>query len=194
MSGESRAARTLLLAAAFTAAALSGAWLGAVAAFVFGMALSGPLRVGGEDPAAALTAAVVTAAVSTIVRRAEGRPAARGLLFVASYTALNLLFSLYFFAPHEVLCFVPPPGQEAGAGQGVLLSARQGAAFPGCQTFAPPLVTPEVAAAMLPAVLVAILHCRAEVGRSALLRYAGSIAGSIFALAGFLLSLARVLA
>lgn len=59
--------------------------------------------------------------------------------------------------------------------------------------FAPPefpCFSPEIAAGMLPTLLVAFLLCYAEVRRSAPLRYAGSVTGAVFALAGAVVSLA----
>lgn len=165
-----------------------------MAAFAASMALSGPARFPGEDLAAALAAPVAIAAAYAIVRRAAGRFSALGLLFVAAYAALDLLCSLCLFAPREVLCFVQLPEPEADVGANVLLAARQeDEAVPDCRAYAPSLLSPKVAATMLPAALVAVLLCCAEVRRSALLRSAGFAAGAVFALAGLVLSLARAL-
>lgn len=194
MRSKTGAGRTFLLAAAFAAVALAGAWLGLVAAVAADMVLSGPARFPGEDLAAVIAAAVAIAAAYALVRRAVGRLAALNLLFVAAYAALDLLCSLYLFAPREFLCFVPPPEAEADVGANVLLAAHQEEAVPDCRASAPPLLSPKIAAAMPPAAMVTVLLCGAEVRRSALLRSAGLAAGSLFALAGLVLSLARALA
>ena len=194
MRSRRGARRSFLLAAAFAAVAFAGTWLGAVTAVTTGMALSGPARFPGEDLAAALVATVAVATSYAVVRRAAGRLVALGLLFVAAYAALDLLCSLYLFAPREILCFVLPPEPRADGGSNVLLAARQEEAVPVCRASAPPLLSPKVAAAMLPAALVAVLLCYAEVRRSALLRSAGFAVGAVFALAGLVPSLARALA
>ncbi len=194
MSGEAGAVRTFVLVAGFVCGALAGAWLGFVAAFVSGIAPSGPARFPGEDLAAALAAVVAVAASYAVVRRTVGRPAALGLLFVAAYAALDLLWFLYLFAPREVLCYVLPPEPRADVGPNVLLAARQEGAVPECRSVQSSPFSPKLAAAMVPAALVALLLCSAAVRRSALLQLAGLGAGALFALIGLLLSLARAFA
>jgi len=187
------AGRTLLLVAGFVCGALAGAWLGLVAAILSGMVVSNHPRFPGEDFVAALAAAVILAVVYVVVRRADGRLSALDLLFVAAYAAFNILCSLYLFLPREFLCFVPGPELPAEAGTNVLLALRQ-EPVPACRVSTPWFLSPELAAAMFPAALVTVLVCLSEVRRSTLLRSAGLIAGSLFALAGLVLSLVRAFA
>lgn len=191
MSGKARAGQTFLLVAGFVCGALAGAWLGLVAAFVSSISPSGPARFSGEDFAAALVATFSLAAVYVLVRQTDrqGRAAALGLLFVASFAALC---ALYVLRPLEVLCVVPWPSVEASVGASVRHAVYQ-EATPGCRPVPPVLRSPSFFAAMAPAMLVTVLLCSAAVRRSAVLRLAGLGAGGLFALAGLLLSLARTL-
>lgn len=131
MSGKARAGQTFLLVAGFVCGALAGAWLGLVAAFVSSISPSGPARFSGEDFAAALVATFSLAAVYVLVRQTDrqGRAAALGLLFVASFAALC---ALYVLRPLEVLCVVPWPSVEASVGASVRHAVYQ-EATPGWQ-------------------------------------------------------------
>lgn len=190
MSGEAPGGRAFLLVAGYVCGALAGAWLGFAAAFVSGMVLVGRARVGGEDLAAALAAGTVLAVTYILVRRAVGRVWARGLLFAATFAALDLLYALYALAPPELLCMVPQPGVETSTAPTAAPVLHQ-EPLSECRASAPPLLSLGLAAAMVPAALVGILLCSAAVRRNALLQSVGFATGALFALAGLLLSLAR---
>lgn len=86
--------RTFVLFGGFLAGTLVGGWLGLVAAFVSGIAASGPPRFPGEDLVAAVLAAGVLAAVSVLVYRADGRSARNDLLLGAAFAAFVVLLSV----------------------------------------------------------------------------------------------------
>lgn len=182
--------RTFVLSFGFLGGALAGVWLGLVVAFVSGMAPSYPARFRGEDLAAALVAALCLATLHSLIRRTDGRASSLGLLFVTAFAALDLLCSLYLLTPPKVLCVVPPQYIEASTASGVLFAGSQETP-PEFRPAAPLLYSLRFAAAMIPAALVAVLLCSATVWRSALLQLVGFVVGSLCALAGLLLSLAR---
>lgn len=194
MTGKKRTGRTFVLSVGFVGGALAGAWLGLVVAFVSGLVPANPAHFPGEDLAATLVAASALVGLYAQVRRTDRRASSLGLLFVAAFAALDLLYSAYLLMPLEVLCMVPPPREvEASAGPDVLLVASWKTPSQ-CRTAAPLLYSLRFAAAMIPATLVAILFCSAAVWRSALLQLSGFATGGLFALAGLLLTLARTLA
>ncbi|MEW6635615.1 MAG: hypothetical protein AB1425_02250 [Actinomycetota bacterium] len=188
--------RTFVLCGGYLGGALAGAWLGLVAAFVSGVAPSDPPRFPGEDLAAALVAASVLAVLVALVRKADGRgrAAALGLLFAASFAALDVLCSLYLLAPpSDVLCVLPAE-EGPSARSAATLVALQEELPPWCRSTPPVTTSPASAAAVAPAALVATLLCSAAVRRSASLQLAGLLVGSLFAFVGLLLALARAFA
>lgn len=88
------AGRSFVLFGGFLAGTLAGGWLGLVAAFVSGIAVSAPPRFPGEDLVAAVLAGGVLAAVWALVYRAGGRSARNDLLFVAAFAAFVVLLSV----------------------------------------------------------------------------------------------------
>lgn len=86
--------RSFVLFGGFLAGTLAGSWLGLVAAFVSGFAVSDPPRFPGEDLLATVLAGGVLAAVSVFVYRADGRSARNDLLFVAGFAAFVVLSSV----------------------------------------------------------------------------------------------------
>ncbi|MDX5895291.1 hypothetical protein [Rubrobacter radiotolerans] len=188
--------RTFILCGGYLGGALAGAWLGLVAAFVLGVAPSDPPRFLGEDLVAALVAASVLVVLVALVRRVDGRgrAAALGLLFAASFAALDVLCSLYLLAPPlDVLCVLPPE-EGPSARFDATLVALQEELPPWCRSTPPVTTSPAFWAAVAPATLVATLLCSAAIRRSALLQFVGLLVGSLFALTGLLLSLARAFA
>jgi hypothetical protein len=105
MTARRERSRAFVLFDGFLAGTLAGGWLGLVAAFVSGIAVSNPPRFPGEDFVAAVLAGGVLAALCVLVRRAgggvgppprdraEGKGARNDLLFVAGFaTFVVLLF------------------------------------------------------------------------------------------------------
>lgn len=87
------AGRAFVLSGGFLGGTLAGGWLGLVAAFVSGLAVSDPPRFPGEDLAAVLAAGVL-ATLYAFVYWANGRSTRNNLHFIAVFAALVVLFSV----------------------------------------------------------------------------------------------------
>ncbi len=111
--------RAFILFGGFLAGTLAGGWLGLVAAFVSGLATSGPPRFPGEDLVAAILAGAVLAVLCILVRRAGGglgppardRAESKGtrndLLFSAAFAAFVVVLSVDSRGAIPLLALLP---------------------------------------------------------------------------------------
>ncbi len=89
-----RRGRAFVLFGGFFAGTVAGGWLGLVAAFVSGIALSNSPRFPGEDLLAVVIAGGGLFLLCNLVYRAGGRSARNDLLFVAGFSAFVVLYSV----------------------------------------------------------------------------------------------------
>lgn len=92
-SGEGRG-QAFVLFGSFLAGAVAGGWLGLVATFVSGLALSDSPRFPGEDLLAVVIAGGGLFLLCNLVYRAGGRSSRNDLLFVAGFAAFVVLYSV----------------------------------------------------------------------------------------------------
>ena len=89
-----RRGRAFILFGGFFAGTVAGGWLGLVAAFVSGLALSDSPRFPGEDLLAVAIAGGGLFLLCNLVYRTGGRSARNDLLFAATFSAFVVLLSI----------------------------------------------------------------------------------------------------
>ena len=184
--------RTFILYAGFLGTLIGGYWLGLMIALVTGIASADPPLFPGEYLAGTLLSLTLLVGLYVLVHRADGRRLVTlSLLFVAAFAILNVLCSLYLLAPLETLCILPSPDAGPSTSTGKALVALQDNLPQHCRPSPPAASSPLFWVALTPAVLVTALLCSAALFRNSSLQLSGILTGSLFALAGLLLSLVR---